>query len=338
MPSIGLSYIVQGLTRRLQWTSGTPAFHCTGKKIRNVPIEQTLNELNSMEVQELKEFRNIGLEKARRLFAYREEKGKILSIEELADINGFSQSAIASIRKEGLVKRRERQHKYILNDKVAQEIKDVAAIGIGRNAIYWCIISRKCEVKGWSRILLKQEKKYIPEYFVQQVKEAMSEIPDSDVRVIEAQTHKSSTKDPFLFPFILNKRLVEVVLHAVSKRRSISLNPNVVKSYFKLSKGFNHQYYGVPLIEDLLKETKGKRNKHSKEMEETIEQMDSQPEYTCMVESLMESQLENIPKELTGLKIDAALINYFQSQPQKEGLANVLLLACAFINIEILHR
>jgi len=178
--------------------------------------------------------------------------------------------------------------------------------------------------------LLKQEKKYIPEYFVQQVKEAMSEIPDSDVRVIEAQTHKSSTKDPFLFPFILNKRLVEVVLHAVSKRRSISLNPNVVKSYFKLSKGFNHQYYGVPLIEDLLKETKGKRNKHSKEMEETIEQMDSQPEYTCMVESLMESQLENIPKELTGLKIDAALINYFQSQPQKEGLANVLTCMCIY--------
>ena len=50
-----------------------------------------------------------------------------------------------------------------------QEIKCVAGVGIGKNEIYWCLISRDCKVTRWSSTVLKQDKKYIPEKFVQQV-------------------------------------------------------------------------------------------------------------------------------------------------------------------------
>ena len=177
-------------------------------------------------------------------------------------------------------------------------------------------------------------------YFLQsfKVKEVVSRIPCSDITVIEAQTYKASSKDPFLFPFILKNRLTEAIIHAVLKGPTLSFNPNIIKSFFKLSKGFNKQYYSVPLVDDLMKELKRKNRVSHDELEENIDSLTSQPEYTDVVQSICNGQQVDLAFELKDLEIQSDLIENFQKQKQKDGLANVFLLAYAFICIEILYR
>ena len=116
------------------------------------------------------------------------------------------------------------------------------------------------------------------------------------------------------------------------------MSPNIVKNYFKLSKGFNKQYYSVPLVDTLLQEIKRGKIKSHEEFERNDEIMCHNPEYTNIVESFIENQNRPLPCELKDLKISAALMDHFQNQKQKDGLANVLLLTFAFLRFEILTR
>ena len=76
--------------------------------------------MNRLDTHELKDFKNIGLERAKRLVAYRKEVGKLISVEELENVDGFGKMAITSIQKNGLVKRKTRKRSYILKDAVAK--------------------------------------------------------------------------------------------------------------------------------------------------------------------------------------------------------------------------
>lgn len=116
------------------------------------------------------------------------------------------------------------------------------------------------------------------------------------------------------------------------------MSPNIVKSYFKLSKGFNKQYYSVPLVDTLLQEIKKGKNKSHEEFERHDEVISHHPEYTNIVQSFIENQSRTLPSELKDLKIRASLMDHFQKQKQKDGLANVLLLTFAFLHFEILTR
>ena len=74
-----------------------------------------LHELNNLSVAELKEFRNIGSEKAQRLVAYREDTGQLRSIGDLINIDGFTDRVIDSIKKEGLLKRKAKGYRHVLH-------------------------------------------------------------------------------------------------------------------------------------------------------------------------------------------------------------------------------
>ena len=80
--------------------------------------------MNNLEVDTLKEFKNIGIERAKRLIAYRQEKGELQSLSELGNIDGFSKVVIESLEKEGLVKRKTRLYTYTLNEATANVMKN----------------------------------------------------------------------------------------------------------------------------------------------------------------------------------------------------------------------
>lgn len=164
---------------------------------------QTLHKLNSLEIEELKKFKNVGSAKAERLIAYRQERGEIKTFEELSAIDGFTQSIIQSIKAEGLVKRKSQSYNYILDSATAkvrtlnpklwrtskneifiqqslptqwhylliklQEIKSLSAIGIGQNEVHWCLLSRNYQVIDWTSNALKMNKRYNPKEFISQV-------------------------------------------------------------------------------------------------------------------------------------------------------------------------
>lgn len=165
----------------------------------------------------------------------------------------------------------------------------------------------------------------------------MSKIPSADIKVVEAQSFKSSSKDPFLFPYILRNRLTEAIIHAVSKERTVTFDPNIIKKHFQLSKGFNKQYYSVPLVNTLVQEMKRKRSRSPNDMDENIDLMNATPENSDLVMSLVDDHTD-IRKELTNIKIPRECIEHFKERKQKDGLANVLLTACAFMQIEVLDR
>lgn len=90
----------------------------------------------------------------------------------------------------------------------------------------------------------------------------------------------------------------------------------------------------MPLVTDLMKDIKRRRSKLP--IEDDFLSM--APECRDLVQSLVENQTENVPKQLSNLEIPINLIENFQRKKQKDGLANALLLACAFLDIEILNR
>ena len=170
-----------------------------------------------------------------------------------------------------------------------------------------------------------------------EVGEAISHIPKSDITVVEAQTHKSSSRDPFLFPLILKNKLTEAVIHALSKQPSVSFNPNIVKRYFKLKERFNKQFHSRPFVESLLKELKRQKGKPH-EFEGNIDLMNSCSEYSNMVESFINNQTDTLETDFNDLKINTELVENFKKHKQKDGFANVLLLAYGFLKIEILRQ
>ena len=46
----------------------------------------------------------------------------------------------------------------------------MAAIGIGRNEIQWCLITRDLEVTNWASSILSPSKKYDPREFIAEVR------------------------------------------------------------------------------------------------------------------------------------------------------------------------
>lgn len=81
---------------------------------------KVLEKLNSLSAGELSKFKTFGIDKAQRLVSYREEKGMLTSLQDLKDINGFTDALINSIEKEGLLPKKKRGYINLLDTSTAK--------------------------------------------------------------------------------------------------------------------------------------------------------------------------------------------------------------------------
>ena len=170
----------------------------------------------------------------------------------------------------------------------------------------------------------------------------LEKIPQSDINVIESQSYKSSSRDPAVFPYILHSRLTEALLHSLSKVKTVSFDPNIIRRHFDLSKGFNKQYYSVALVNDLVSEELKRDKKVSTEgVEQNVDKMNALPGCTETVSELVhesgkKSAIFQGHEKFDQLSIPEDFIELYANKQRKEGLGNAILLALTFLELEIL--
>ena len=170
-------------------------------------------------------------------------------------------------------------------------------------------------------------------------------ISSTDIRIIELQTHKSASKDPFVFPYILHNRLTEAVMHSLSNVQTISFDPNLVKRHFQLPKGFNKQYYAVPLVNEILEEEMKRKEKQSAEdLEANFDSINATSGGEEVVELIIASETHKLNRSfrkkelLNDLEIPEHLCELYRNKQNREGQSNALLMALTFLDLEIHDR
>ena len=171
------------------------------------------------------------------------------------------------------------------------------------------------------------------------MQKVLSLIPKTDIQVLELQNHKSLSKDPGVFPYILHNRLTEAAIHAISKTRTVSFDPNVARRHFNLPKGINKQYYSMTVVNDLLAE---KTNHHkgsamTENAEADIDEQYAMPGGDELVHSILcknDSVLAGHEK-LHSFRASEQFIDYYNEKQRKDCLSDSLLQALAFLELEI---